>query len=432
MTTEYRKEINRLYQVEYGAKPELVLRFVGIVFGAAVLYWHTGWDVSWLWPIGFCLAQFLYYLFLASRDEESSIWDVRIACLLFLFVLISFLWMPAMMAAQSDATLVFVGSTLMATVLVFLVRRGDTIGYLVAGELLVVCCMYVVVFVYRPDPVTSVSHWVGLVVNFVLTGYLAQALILSRQATLASIAAAEQAVQREKMAAIGELAGGVAHDFNNLLTAILGNLELSHELEDGAEKNAVLKEAHDAAKRAEAEVKQLLIYARKAPFFRVETDLSESAAEMADLVRRLVPEHVEFEMKSDGSEMPVYVDKPHLLTALFGLVSNAVDAMPEGGQLKVVTQLQTSDGRMVMADGEDIEPGAYGVISVHDTGTGIAKQDLPRVVQPFHSTKPPGQGTGLGLPMVLGFARDHGGAIRLLSETSGTVAEIWLPLKTKS
>lgn len=428
MSREYRQEIDRLIRIEYGETAELVLRFLGLCFGSVLLFLYTGWAIAWLWPLGFFVAQALYYGFLKTRNEICTESDCKIAAGLFLLILTSFLWMPAVMASQNDTVLVFAGSTLMATAMVFLVRRGDTAWPFVLGGVLVVCCMYLAVFWFRPfDGTDPVATWGVLIANLVLVGYLAQALLISRRSRLRAVAATERAMQEQKMSAVGALAGGVAHDFNNMLTAIIGNLELARELPDEEERQAVLNEAHNSAKRAEAVVKQLLIYSRKAPAFHTDMDINVAVARMMGLAQRLIPASVTVVLKSPQASLGVRVDDSQLMTALINLVVNAVDAMPEGGTLRIVTSLERAKTGNSMADGGVLPVGDYAVIRVCDTGMGISEQDLHKVVQPFYSTKPTGKGTGLGLPMVLGFARDHGGALQLVSSPSGTEAAVWLP-----
>ncbi|MGH1415548.1 MAG: sensor histidine kinase [Pelagimonas sp.] len=436
MNCEHRQEIDRLLQTEYGEPAELSLRFCGLVVGTIVLHLYTGWSIAWLWPLGFFLAHALYYGFLKTRNDTCTLREIQIASCLFFLVISSFLWMPAMMAATNDYGMVFAGSTLLATALVFLVRRGDTIRFLVWGEIAIVCGMYFVVFWNRPPFESELAKWGGLAANLVLVGYLAQALVMSRKSKIAEREAAERAVQEQKMAALGELAGGVAHDFNNTLTAVLGNIELSRELPDSADRQAALEDAYNAAKQAEAVVKQLLIYARKAPSFQTHLDLNHAVPRMMELAKRLIPNSVPVELRIHEAPLGVRVDEAQLMTGLINLVANAVDAMPEGGGLTIRTRLGTAGPEVIMADGTGVASGLYSVIEVSDTGRGISVGDIGKVVQPFHSTKSRGRGTGLGLPMVLGFARDHGGGLLLASSTDararGTQAEIWLPHQAKA
>ncbi|WP_299935707.1 ATP-binding protein [uncultured Pelagimonas sp.] len=431
MTTEHRQEIDRLIQVEYGEAPELALRLFGVPFGTLILFLYTGWTFAWFWPLSFFLAHGLYYGFLKTRGEDCSLGDVQVASGLFLVVMSSFLWMPAFMAAQSDINLVFAGSTLLATALVFLVRRGDTIRFLVWGEVAVICAMYVAVYWYRPPAENMLAKWSGFATNLILVGYLAQALVMSRKAKLAELEAVERAVQEQKMAAIGELAGGVAHDFNNTLTAILGNLELCRELPDQVERDAALDAAFDAAKRAEAVVKQLLIYSRKAPSFRTDLDLIQTVPRMMELAQRLIPDNIVVKMEMSETPLGVRVDETQLMTALINLVVNAVEAMPDGGVVTVRTDQRRAGSDLAMVDGAGVAVGSYGVVDVCDTGEGIAGREISKVVQPFYSAKTRGKGTGLGLPMVLGFTRIHAGGLRVLSPATsdgrGTRVEIWLP-----
>jgi signal transduction histidine kinase/CheY-like chemotaxis protein len=244
--------------------------------------------------------------------------------------------------------------------------------------------------------------------------------------------------QAQKMEAVGQLTGGIAHDFNNLLTIILGNLDtLRRHLssvppaQSGKELASMLSKplgtAMGGARRASELTHRLLAFARQQPLEPVKLDLNHLVLEMSDLLRRTLGETITTETVLSGGLWLCFADANQLENALLNLCINARDAMPEGGHLTIETANAYLDdayaGQFV-----DVRPGQYVLLSVADTGTGIAADVLPRIFEPFFTTKRPGNGTGLGLAMVYGFVKQSGGHIRVYSEAGqGTTVKIYLP-----
>ena len=227
--------------------------------------------------------------------------------------------------------------------------------------------------------------------------------------------------QSQKMEAVGQLTGGIAHDFNNLLTVIFGNLELIQRRTDD-EKTAKLADyARQAADRAAKLTHQLLAFSRTQNLTLKAVDLNGLVTGMHDLLGRTIGPMVRIEMALDSSGPWALADANQLELAILNLSINARDAMPEGGVLSIGTGTRA-------AEGGDLEPGDYSVVSVRDTGSGIPAHLLSKVFDPFFTTKPLGKGTGLGLSQVYGIAQQSGGTVRLTSvEGQGSTVEIWLP-----
>ncbi len=227
--------------------------------------------------------------------------------------------------------------------------------------------------------------------------------------------------QSQKMEAVGQLTGGIAHDFNNLLTVIFGNLELiQRRTED--EKTARLADfARQAADRAAKLTHQLLAFSRTQNLNLKSVDLNSLVTGMHDLLGRTIGPMVRIEMALDAASPWALADANQLELAILNLSINARDAMADGGVLTIATGGRT-------AEGGDLAPGDYAVISVRDTGSGIPSHLLSKVFDPFFTTKPIGKGTGLGLSQVYGIAQQSGGTVRLTSvEGQGSNVEIWLP-----
>ena len=227
--------------------------------------------------------------------------------------------------------------------------------------------------------------------------------------------------QSQKMEAVGQLTGGIAHDFNNLLTVIFGNLELIQRRTDD-EKTAKLADfARQAADRAAKLTHQLLAFSRTQNLMLKAVDANALVTGMHDLLGRTIGPMVRIEMALDPGAPWALADANQLELAILNLSINARDAMGDGGVLTISTGRQA-------AQGVDLAPGDYAVISVRDTGSGIPPDLMAKVFDPFFTTKPIGKGTGLGLSQVYGIAQQSGGTVRLASvEGRGTTVEIWLP-----
>jgi PAS domain S-box-containing protein len=238
-----------------------------------------------------------------------------------------------------------------------------------------------------------------------------------------------QLVQAQKMDAIGKLTGGIAHDFNNLLAAVIGGLSL---LERRArlpkEQQRVLGMTKRAAEQGSELVRRLLAFARRQRLEPHPIDLASLRDGVSDLLTHTLGGLVNFEWLVEDDIWVVFADQAQLELALVNLIINARDAMPDGGTATI-----SAENRAI-ADEEvgGLAGGDYVRLSVTDTGTGISPDDLEKVMEPFFTTKDMGKGSGLGLSMVYGFAKQSNGAFRIDSEVGrGTIAELWLPRAPK-
>jgi PAS domain S-box-containing protein len=238
----------------------------------------------------------------------------------------------------------------------------------------------------------------------------------------------EQLRQSQRMEAIGTLAGGVAHDFNNILTAILGYTGL---LKRTAPQGESVHKAADimeqAAKRGAVLTQQLLGFARKGKNESTAVDLAAIVEEVIGLLQRTIEKNVVMRRTSQQAPAVVVGDPGQLQQVVLNLAVNARDAMPDGGTLTLDTSIVVLD-----QDGcrrhPGTNPGSYVRLAVQDTGCGIAEAIRERIFEPFFTTKELGKGTGMGLAMVYGIVRNHGGAIEVESELGrGTTIAIYLP-----
>jgi len=235
--------------------------------------------------------------------------------------------------------------------------------------------------------------------------------------------------QAQKMEAVGQLTGGLAHDFNNLLTAISGALEMMQMRLKQGKIDALpryIGAAQTAAGRAAALTHRLLAFARRQPLDPRPSDVGRLIAGIEDLLRGTVGPTIELRVLHAADSWPVQVDANQLENALLNLCINARDAMPDGGVLTVETANIWLDE--VGAVERDLPPGAYLTLCVSDTGVGMSPEVVARAFEPFFTTKPKEQGTGLGLSMIYGFARQSGGQIHIRSAPgAGTTMSLYLP-----
>ncbi|MBA4045634.1 MAG: hypothetical protein C0471_14620 [Erythrobacter sp.] len=237
--------------------------------------------------------------------------------------------------------------------------------------------------------------------------------------------------EAQKLKSIGRLAGGVAHDFNNLLSVIMGNAEaIKLEGLDQDDRES-LGDIIEASHKGAMIIKQLLSFTRKSDLKTSIFDLSEVLQSMQGLLDRLLPSSIFLQISGHVDVWPAMLDRNLFESAILNLVINARDAMEDGGTLKIEAVNTTVDPSFIVATNEDVVAGKYVMISVSDSGAGIAPDLLPAIFEPSYSTKDPSQGTGLGLAMVQGFVKQSGGFIEVSSEVNkGTAVRMYFPAAT--
>jgi PAS domain S-box-containing protein len=238
--------------------------------------------------------------------------------------------------------------------------------------------------------------------------------------------------QAQKMEAVGQLTGGIAHDFNNLLTVVTGNIDMANRSLVGtgsgdARVRRALDNAQKGAERAAALTQRLLAFSRRQPLAPKPIEIDRLVLGISDMLNRALGETVELEIVTTPGLWRVEADPNQLESALLNLAVNARDAMAGGGKLTIETanvRLEES----YAATHAEVSPGQYILISVTDTGTGMSKETINRVFEPFYTTKEVGKGSGLGLSMVYGFVKQSGGHVSIYSEEGhGTTVKIYLP-----
>lgn len=237
--------------------------------------------------------------------------------------------------------------------------------------------------------------------------------------------------QSQKMEAIGQLAGGVAHDFNNLLAVISGNLELLSSGDvDPAEASELLRDALAATERGARLTRRLLAFSRQERLEPQVVAVADALNGVASILRRVISATITIDVVCPTDVPPILVDAGLLENALLNLAINARDAMPEGGTLRLDASRVSQRQLTAPSDSETgLAAGEYVAIRVRDSGHGMSDEVLAHATEPFYTTKPVGHGTGLGLAMVYGFARQSGGEMTIHSVVhQGTTVTLTLPV----
>lgn len=234
--------------------------------------------------------------------------------------------------------------------------------------------------------------------------------------------------QAQRMEAVGRLAGGIAHDFNNLLTVIGSYSDLAlRKLDDGLAVGRYVQQIRKASVTASGLTRQLLAFSRRQVLQPRVMVLNEVVEEIGFMVQSLLGTSIELRTRLDPKLGQIEADPVQLQQVLLNLIVNSKDAMPEGGMLNIETRNIELDERYAQRF-LDMRPGAYVRLTVADTGIGMDEATLARIYEPFFTTKPKGQGTGLGLPTVYGIVQQSGGYISVYSEVGkGTTFHVYLP-----
>jgi PAS domain S-box-containing protein len=239
--------------------------------------------------------------------------------------------------------------------------------------------------------------------------------------------------QSQKMEGIGQLAGGVAHDFNNILAIIemqSGLLKSSGGL--SADQSEYADEISVTVQRAATLTRQLLLFSRREVFQPRDLDLSESITNTTKMLRRILGENVQIQLKLASQPMFIHADAGMMDQVLLNLAVNARDAMPNGGQLVIETSGVEFD-EFAVSQAPQARPGSFVRLNVSDSGCGIPPEILPKIFEPFFTTKDIGKGTGLGLATVFGIVQQHQGWINVYSEVNhGTTFRVYLPRLAKN
>ncbi|WLA62806.1 hybrid sensor histidine kinase/response regulator [Bradyrhizobium diazoefficiens] len=238
----------------------------------------------------------------------------------------------------------------------------------------------------------------------------------------------QQLQQAQKMETVGQLSGGIAHDFNNLLTVIIGNAEfLSEQLRARPDLRRFADDICQSGERGAELTQRLLAFSRRQLLQPRAIECRELLTSMHKLLKRTLRENIEITTAFGAGSILAFADRAQLESAVLNLALNAQDAMPAGGHLTLSTELTAIDEHYRVQHPE-VESGSYALISITDDGEGMTPDVIERAFEPFFTTKEVGKGSGLGLSMVYGFAKQSGGHVSIYSEPGlGTTVRIYLP-----
>jgi len=240
-------------------------------------------------------------------------------------------------------------------------------------------------------------------------------------------------IEAQKMEVVGQLAGGVAHDFNNILAIIMGYCDLlKSEIAKESPLQVYTEEIDQASARAAGLTRQLLVFSSKHTVQPTVLDLNAVVQDLDKMLRRLIHENIDMVIVAGGQIGRINADSGYIGQVLMNLVVNARDAMPKGGQLTIATSNATVSQEQASAH-PGASPGAYVVLGVGDTGSGMTEDVKDRLFEAFFTTKPKGKGTGLGLATCQTIVQNSGGFIEVRTEIGrGTTFKVYFPRVEKS
>jgi len=241
----------------------------------------------------------------------------------------------------------------------------------------------------------------------------------------------KQLQQAQKMESVGTLAGGIAHDFNNILTIVLGYSELLlADKTKGSAEYEEIQAMRQAARRGSDLVKQILTFSRRAEYHPRPMSLNQEVRQAKRLLSRTIPKMIEIDLHLADDLKTIHADPGQMEQILLNLAVNAKDAMPNGGKLAIETKNVYLNDEYCRAH-LGVKPGPYVLLVVSDTGHGMEREVVDHIFEPFYTTKQVGEGTGLGLALVFGIVKGHGGHVACYSEPGvGTTFRIYLPAIT--
>lgn len=426
---DYRKEIDRLYLVDYGLPIEFVIRLILILIAGLSILNYLGSFIGLYWTAGYYATHLLYFAILRSRPTICSRADYVLASCVLIIVMVAYIWFPVLLFNADDPALSLSAAAALGTFMIFVVRRADTFIWLLIAEVVLVSIATLVIFIrIVPELQNTFALFFTGLSCLTFVGYFAETLQNYRIQRLETEAAAQRSIQAQKMEATGQLVGGVAHDFNNILTAVLGNLELYSEVSDRLQKDEFVKDAKTSAELAAKTIKLLMAYSRQSQLDVQQVRLIAIFEQLQSFSRQLLPSSIRIDFLQPEPSLTILVDPNQLLTALINLLVNARDAIAGNGKVMIGSRVLVAGPDEPKLIGYSLKPGTYVEIFVTDDGPGIAPELLSSVTTPFFTTKPLGKGSGLGLSMVEGFARQSGGGLKIASSPKATSIAVLLPL----
>lgn len=408
---------------------EFLIRFVLVIVACFCGWWFLELDVLPYWVVGYYALVFceksVLHMSIDGREVQAFVllWLVSFAQAGFYAMLPVYIWSLGEPVWQFGTVILFTGAVLS----IFLLRARNWIlgaAYLIP----IILAAFWIAFGFFEAPYGGAAFWSATVLCMCLAIYFGVCLSEAHRANRELKETRKQFLQSQKVEALGTLTSGVAHDFNNLLSVIQGNLELLETYPDAPDRHEFLSAALTASHRGAQLTRQLTSYGRKAELWPRRVSPSDVLQSLEDMARRVLPANIALNMRIADTHSRIYTDESLLLSALLNLIINARDAMPNGGKL-TVRVLDPAFPPDILRLKDALR---YIAFEVTDSGDGISEDIMHNIRDPFFTTKPVGQGSGLGLPMVCGFAVQSGGEVEIASRMGkGTTVRLYLPKSEK-
>ncbi|MEL6689403.1 MAG: ATP-binding protein [Pseudomonadota bacterium] len=415
-----------LVDVYLSTRYELAARFVVIFLGAAVIYWLMRDPIGVWWAVIYTLWTAGARFYMSRIKAPGS--KTELAAALFISItqssiFISIVFYGAWVAPPSAAMGAFAAIAGFAYYNLF---KSKEIPVLVLWEgFLMLTATIWASWIYIDRMGGTQGAYAAVAVAILVSIYAAFAAWDSVRMKRQQRELERRAIAAQRVDAVGQVSAGMAHEFNNILAGIQGHLELAEIDPDPASRASSLKEARAGTARAARHLKQLLSFARKAPVEPRNTNLAGMLRGCEPLFAGLLGSGRVLSIEASSEALYAVVDTTALEGALANLVLNARDA----GATRVEVTLTSEEFRspVRLQTQEILLPGSYAVLTVEDDGPGIPAQDRTRVTEPFYTTKPVGNGTGLGLSMARGTAEQLGGGLRIDDGQKGARVSLLLP-----
>jgi len=404
---------------------EFLVRLILVIVACFFAWFYLGLAPLPYWVATYYAVVLLekYVLNMAIEGREvvafAALWVVSFLQASVFAVLPVYVWSLGDPVWKFGTVVLFTGAALN----IFLLRARNWVlgtAYLIP---VIIAALWITAGFFNP-PYGGAEFWSAAVLCMCLAIYFSVCLWEAHRANRELKETREQFLQAQKVEALGTLTSGVAHDFNNLLSVIQGNLELMEAYPDAEDRQEFLTAALTAAHRGAQLTRQLTSYGRKAELWPRHVQPAEVLQSLEDMARRVLPANIALRIDAAPGYSHIFTDESLLQSALLNLVINARDAMPDGGRLRVrVIDPATPPNRLKLSS-----LAGYVAFEVTDTGHGIPPEIMPNIRDPFFTTKPVGQGSGLGLPMVCGFAVQSGGEVDIDGgHGKGTTVRLYLP-----
>ncbi|MDT8328771.1 MAG: ATP-binding protein [Roseovarius sp.] len=417
----YSDQIDALRRADASSLTEIGLRFGLIAVTSLILWMKTENPAMLVWGFGYIGMSATYILLLASRRLSGNLRTYL--TFLGLSILLSCWYVSVMiyLITLDSRVYEFFGICgIIGLGLYCLGRHSDLTLLAVWDNVLMSLSILGAVLAYigKTDSTAGMIAiaFAGLAISTYYSFNFFQTMRTRSRLRLAQKAEAEA----QKMRAVGQLTTGIAHDFNNILTVIRGNLDLLTELPEAEDRDVMVNEARASVDRAAHLVRQLLAFSRKSQMMRRDLEVSPFLTALQGTLRAMLPKSIKVELATPVPDLTIRTDRHLLEAALLNCALNARDAMlPEGGILRLrADHSATADELALM---------------IEDTGPGLPEDIKNRVTEPFFTTKPVGEGSGLGLSMVKGFAEQSGGRLELDNLPQGGLqVALFLPLLAAS